>query len=458
MVNVLLAMLVAVDAAMFFMLGNRAMYLSQYPAWLFVRLLFTALQAVVQLWYFNRKSYQSAYRTGSFACAAVVSLTFINYATFALGFGASIVLPLYITTLFLNLIFSVTLITSKSGERLWLKAGGWCSVILTSVTLFFVLVITSGKFIGYHSTIEDLQGIVLCASLLPVLTQAMNFRLELNLMNRESTQAPDIFTYGQPIILLIALGFGAYITIAAVGMKKQLPGIDTAFRKVAEPFDARVFVNDNGDSLNYRLLKPLNYDSTKSYPIVVSLHGSSGTGSDNYLQVVASLMPEFLMHEPNREKYPAFIFVPQCPFGTSWGGHPLPSIDDIVFEALASIESEFSIDADRRYVTGISLGGYGVWHFITSRPQVFAAAIPICGSGNPSLAHHIIDIPVWAFHGAHDDRVPVSGSRNMIEAMKSAGGSPRYTEYPDAGHDIGRMVIETPGLLEWMFEQRRGYK
>jgi predicted peptidase len=166
-------------------------------------------------------------------------------------------------------------------------------------------------------------------------------------------------------------------------------------------------------------------------------------------------MPEFLAHGSNREKFRAFVFVPQCPFGTSWGGHPLPSIDQRVFGALASLETEFPIDTTRRYITGISLGGYGVWHFITSRPEVFAAAIPICGSGDPAVARNCIGVSVWAFHGAHDNRVPVSGSRDMIQAMKAAGGNPRYTEFSDAGHDIGKRVCDTPGLLGWMFEQRR---
>jgi predicted peptidase len=201
-------------------------------------------------------------------------------------------------------------------------------------------------------------------------------------------------------------------------------------------------------------LKPLDFDASKSYPIVVCLHGSSGTGSDNYRQVGAALFPELLAIDSNRRKYPAFVFVPQCKFGTSWGGHPLPAIDKIVFETLSSLENELPIDTSRRYVAGGSLGGYGTWHFIQSHPDFFAAAMPVCGGGDPSLASNCAHVPVWAFHGARDERVPVSGSRDMIDAMQKAGGHPRYTEYPDSGHDIGKLVSETPGLLEWLFAQR----
>jgi len=86
---------------------------------------------------------------------------------------------------------------------------------------------------------------------------------------------------------------------------------------------------------------------------------------------------------------------------------------------------------------------------------MFAAAIPISGGGNPALAQNIVDIPVWAFHGRKDRNVPVSGSRDIIQAIKNAGGDPRYTEYPDERHDIWEKVTNTPGLLDWLFAQKR---
>ncbi|MBA4055232.1 MAG: peptidase, partial [Marivirga sp.] len=109
----------------------------------------------------------------------------------------------------------------------------------------------------------------------------------------------------------------------------------------------------------------------------------------------------------------------------------------------------------RRYVTGISRGGYGSWHFICTRPDMFAAAIPVCGGGDPSRASNIVDVSVWAFHGAKDKNVPVDGSRHMIEAIKKAGGSPQYTEYENEAHNIWHRVSETPGLWDWLFEQQR---
>ncbi len=129
--------------------------------------------------------------------------------------------------------------------------------------------------------------------------------------------------------------------------------------------------------------------------------------------------------------------MPQCPSGSDWGRSlgesekevrpklgrtDQPSVSSLVFEVIHTLENEFKIDTTRRYVTGQSMGGVGSWHFILTHPQMFAAAIPICGGGNPDLATKIVDVPVWAFHGQKDKAVPVEFSRNMIDAIKKAGG------------------------------------
>ncbi|WP_163381538.1 dienelactone hydrolase family protein [Cyclobacterium sp. SYSU L10401] len=164
---------------------------------------------------------------------------------------------------------------------------------------------------------------------------------------------------------------------------------------------------------------------------------------------------QLLAKSKNREKYPSFLFVPQCPPGSSWGVVPnLPVMDDLVFEAIKALETEFPIDETRRYVMGESLGGYGSWHFISTQPKMFAAAIPICGGGDPTLANRIVEVPIWAFHGAKDRIVPVEGSRKMISAIKEAGGNPRYTEFANEGHIISESFQKTEGLLDWVFAQQ----
>jgi predicted peptidase len=216
--------------------------------------------------------------------------------------------------------------------------------------------------------------------------------------------------------------------------------------KFATMGEERVFANGKGEKLKYLLIKPADYNPQTKYPLVVSLPYGG------YEASAAQLLAE----GSNRYKYPAFLFVPFCPDGAGWGGIAnYPTIDTLVFDAITELEKEMSIDATRRYVTGVSRGGYGSWHFITSRPDMFAAAIPVCGAGNTQLAPRAVDVAVWAFHGALDRNVPVAGSRDMIGALKSAGGTPKYTEFEDKAHNIWYEVTQTPGIWDWLFEQKK---
>ncbi|MEO6845449.1 MAG: dienelactone hydrolase family protein, partial [Ginsengibacter sp.] len=196
---------------------------------------------------------------------------------------------------------------------------------------------------------------------------------------------------------------------------------------------------------HYLLIKPQNYDQQKKYPLVVCLPygGYEASAAESLSTGIYS------------DRYAAFIFVPYCPEGLGWGGiFGTPSLESLVYETISALD-EPGIDIKRRYVTGVSRGGYGTWEFICTRPDLFAAAIPICGRGDPKLASKIVNMPIWAFHGARDKNVPVSGSRDMISAIKKAGGHPKYTEYPGAGHNIWNAVIETPGLWDWLFAQKK---
>ena len=127
----------------------------------------------------------------------------------------------------------------------------------------------------------------------------------------------------------------------------------------------------------------------------------------------------------------------------------------LVLGLLEALEGEFSIDASRVYVAGQSMGGIGTWSYIIARPDLFAAAIPLCGAGDASRAAVIAKIPIWAFHGADDPTIPVKESRTMIAAIKQAGGNPRYTEYPGVGHEVWLKAFQEKGLVEWLFAQHK---
>jgi predicted peptidase len=229
-------------------------------------------------------------------------------------------------------------------------------------------------------------------------------------------------------------------------------------------YEARTFTDAAGKKLNYRLLRPKGYDANKSYPLVLFFHGAGERGSDNKIQLVHG-MNEFAADEIMK-KYPAFVVAPQCPEGMQWvdvswtaDSHTMPkepaeplrqSLD-----LVAALQKEFSVDEKRLYVTGLSMGGFGAWDAIQRRPDLFAAAVSVCGGGDAALAEKIKAVPMWAFHGAEDGAVKPQRSRDMIAALKKAGGSPRYTEYEKVGHNSWEKAYADPKMYEWLFAQKR---
>ena len=101
------------------------------------------------------------------------------------------------------------------------------------------------------------------------------------------------------------------------------------------------------------------------------------------------------------------------------------------------------------------MGGYGTWNVLAKRPELFAAAAPICGGGKPAAVSKFKEVPIWAFHGADDKTVPVEQSREMIDALKAAGATPKYTEYPGVGHNSWAQTYADPAFYEWLFAQRK---
>jgi predicted peptidase len=125
-----------------------------------------------------------------------------------------------------------------------------------------------------------------------------------------------------------------------------------------------------------------------------------------------------------------------------------------VLELLHQLMVELPIDKSRLYVTGLSAGGYGTWEIIERRPDLFAAAIPICGCGDVALAARLKDLPIWAFHGDKDTAVEPQCTLVMIEAIRKAGGKPKVTIYPGVGHNCCDMTYANPAVLAWLFAQR----
>ena len=223
---------------------------------------------------------------------------------------------------------------------------------------------------------------------------------------------------------------------------------------------ARTYNVPHGRAMPYRLFVPKNYNKQRKYPLVLYLHGGGGRGDDNLKQIQGGngFIIDLLVKPESQARFPCFVVAPQSPQQEGWIGYdsitPTNQLQ-LVVELIRHLERSFSIDSDRLYVIGQSMGGFGTFAIITMQPTMFAAAVPVCGGGDESKAGEIARVPIWAFHGEKDGAVKVERSRNMIAAITSAGGKPKYTEYKGEGHLIWSKVVDEPELLLWMFTQKR---
>lgn len=201
--------------------------------------------------------------------------------------------------------------------------------------------------------------------------------------------------------------------------------------------------------LLYRLMPPAKVHPGEKFPLLVYLHGSGGRGSDNRKALLG--LPTQMAQPAWRTRFPCYVLVPQCPELTFWSNH-----DDALIRLVQNAICELPIDRQRIYLTGLSMGGYGTWHLAAKIPDLFAAAVPICGEGDTETASRLVNLPIWAVHGTADKVIPVDYSRSMIAAIKAAGGQPNYTELPNVGHDSWTQTYQDPnGVLKWLFAQVR---
>ncbi|OFY27038.1 MAG: phospholipase [Bacteroidetes bacterium RIFOXYA12_FULL_35_11] len=218
------------------------------------------------------------------------------------------------------------------------------------------------------------------------------------------------------------------------------------------------------DTLRYRYLLPEKYDANLKYPLLLFLHGSGERGYDNEKQLTHCSL--YFADSAIRKAYPCIILVPQCPPKKKWvevnwkkESHTMPIKPSFAMDLLLKLMEEFtdknSVDKSRMYVTGLSMGGFGVWDIIARKPDWFAAAVPVCGGADEKTAKKIIDIPVWAFHGAKDKVVKPLRSRNITQALIKAGGKPKYTEYPNIQHGSWKVAYKEDELFKWIFTQKK---
>ncbi|MEH2221051.1 MAG: prolyl oligopeptidase family serine peptidase [Nostoc sp.] len=206
------------------------------------------------------------------------------------------------------------------------------------------------------------------------------------------------------------------------------------------------------DSYNYLLFLPdgLHPDGDRNeiqqplLPTILFLHGAGQRGSD--LDDVRKHGVAKVVEQ--QSDFPFIVISPQCPRREYWNIERLSTLLDEVIASCA-------VDPDRVYLTGLSMGGYGTWHLAAAQPERFAAIAPICGGGNPQAAGKLKNLPVWAFHGAKDNVVPLSESEIMVSALKVHDGNVKFTVYPEANHDSWTQTYNNPELYEWFLQNWR---
>jgi predicted peptidase len=240
-------------------------------------------------------------------------------------------------------------------------------------------------------------------------------------------------------------------------------------RQDGEVFQGRSLTIE-GKTFQYRVFVPKGWSGKKKWPVILFLHGAGERGDDNLEQTRVGIGPAILRQQDSLK---SIVVMPQCPRNRWWSE---PDMQAMALKSLDQTAKEFNGDAARTYLTGLSMGGYGSWTLAATNPKKFAAIVVVCGGVRPpprlnlpqamtgfaaeadpygAVAARVGKTPVWAFHGDADLAVPVTESRNMVEALKAARGDVRYNEYPGVGHNSWDKAYAEPELFPWLMSQHK---
>jgi predicted peptidase len=229
-------------------------------------------------------------------------------------------------------------------------------------------------------------------------------------------------------------------------------------------------VKEGSETYRYQVFVPRDWNKNHKWPVILFL-GAGERGDDGMIQTEVGIGTAIRRYV---DRFPAIVVLPQCRKNLWW---LYPSMQEQAIKALEQSVKEFKGDKDRLYLTGISMGGYGTWSIAAKNPGKFAALAPVCGGIRPPVranvplpeemkntdpnldpytesAKKIGKTPVWIFHGGEDKIVPTEESRKMDEALKTAGGNVKYTEYESVGHNSWDKAYAETELMKWILEQR----
>jgi predicted peptidase len=247
-----------------------------------------------------------------------------------------------------------------------------------------------------------------------------------------------------PKTAAVALIAAAFFTLCPTDAAEPVPG-----KQVAASSVVKVTADDGSArdaTLRYLLYLPPEYgvDEAKRWPLVLFLHGSGERG-DDLEKVKVHGPPKLVAAKPD---LPVILVSPQCPADSRWNAAELAKLVD-------DLANTYRVDRQRLYVTGLSMGGAGTWSLLAEYPELFAAAVPICGRGDVSAAEKIAKTPAWVFVGGKDRPQTVAGNEEMVAALQKAGADVQFKLYPDLPHDCWTVTYEDPKVWEWLLAQRR---
>ncbi len=231
-------------------------------------------------------------------------------------------------------------------------------------------------------------------------------------------------------------------------------------------YQKKIFVR-KADTIKYRILYPKNYDRTKSYPLVLFLHGAGERGNENERQLIHG--SKMFANQKTRESFPCIVIFPQCKKDSYWSSVkidreklPLALTFDYTREETKDLSMAIAltkhimkteaVNKKRVYIAGLSMGGMGTFEAVYRYPKLFAAAAPICGGGDATHYNKkAARVPFWIFHGDSDNVVSPDYSRTMFKKIQEFSKKVKYTEYPGVMHNSWDNVFTDPEFLTWLF-------
>lgn len=264
-------------------------------------------------------------------------------------------------------------------------------------------------------------------------------------------------------VILIALFFTGLL---ALGMVSACAETKAPFNP-ADYYIPDSYVDENGTMIPYQLHLPENMEEGKTYPLILFMHGSGFSGSDNR-QVIngteITICNNILKSGPE-----CIILAPQTP--SNWmnypapaqrprGNHPFEECStgpylECALSLMRHMCETYPVDTARLYYYGYSMGAITGWYVLATHTDTFAAAILAAGIGSPEKAAEIAKTPVYVYHGTADELVSFEADQILCQAVQEAGGEVVFKVYEKYNHSLSSVMRADRDVIGWLFSKSR---